>query len=49
MIQFHTIPKDFKTIEFRDIEASVGCELSWYKGDQGSCHLEFSVVSALDY
>jgi hypothetical protein len=36
MIQFNTIPKDFKTIEFGDTEACMSCELSWYKGGHGS-------------
>jgi hypothetical protein len=36
MIQFNNILNGFKTIEFRDIEACVSRELSWYKSEQAS-------------
>jgi len=46
MIQFNTIPRDFKTIEFGDIDAygAVNC-----RGTKEATDLEFSVLSKLDY
>jgi len=46
MIQFNTIPRDFKTIEFGDIDAygAVSCG-----GTKEATDLEFPVLSELDY
>jgi hypothetical protein len=46
MIQFNAIPKDFKRIEFGDIETHVAVSCP---GTKATTDLGFSVLSKLDY